>query len=83
MLLGGDYTDGVKGVGIVNAMEVLEAFEVHDLRAGLTQFKKWLEVGMDLSGMAQQSLTRLNPFQAFFDQFPESKPPSDEKGNED
>ncbi|MBW2428523.1 MAG: transcriptional regulator [Deltaproteobacteria bacterium] len=45
------------------------------------QFKKWLEVGMDLSGMAQQSLTRLNPFQAFFDQFPGSKPPSEE--NED
>ena len=45
------------------------------------QFKKWLEVGMDLSGMAQQSLTRLNPFQAFFDQFGESKTPT--KENED
>ena len=43
------------------------------------QFKKWLEVGMDLSGMAQQSLTRLNPLQAFFDQFPGSKPSSEEK----
>ena len=43
------------------------------------QFKQWLEVGMDLSGMAQQSLTRLNPFQAFFDQFREQKPPSEEK----
>ena len=42
------------------------------------QFKKWLEVGMDLSGIAQQSLTRLNPLQAFFDQFPGSKPPSEE-----
>ena len=47
------------------------------------QFKRWLEVGMDLSGMAQQSLTRLNPFQAFFDQFPGSKPPSEGEGNED
>ena len=45
------------------------------------QFKKWLEVGMDLSGMAQQSLTRLNPFQAFFDQFRGSKPPSEGKGD--
>jgi polyhydroxyalkanoate synthesis repressor PhaR len=45
------------------------------------QFKKWLEVGMDLSEMSQQSLTRLNPFQAFFDRFPGSKPPSE--GNED
>ena len=41
------------------------------------QFKKWLEVGMDISGMAQQSLTRLNPFQALFDQFRRSKPPSE------
>jgi len=45
------------------------------------QFKKWLEVGMDLSEMSQQSLVRLNPFQAFFDQFPGLKPPSE--GNEE
>ena len=45
------------------------------------QFKKWLEVGMDLSGMAQQSMTQLNPIQAFFDQFRGSKPPSE--GNKD
>ena len=44
------------------------------------QFKKWLEVGMDISGMAQQSLTRLNPFQALFDQFRGAKPPGE---NED
>ncbi len=43
------------------------------------QFKKWLEVGMDISGMAQQSLTRLNPFQTIFDQLRGSKPPSDGK----
>jgi len=45
------------------------------------QFRKWLEVGMDFSGMAQQSLTRLNPFQGFFDQFRGSKPPTE--GNEE
>ena len=45
------------------------------------QFKTWLEVGMDLSEISQQSLTRLNPFQAFFDQFPGSKTPSE--GNEE
>ena len=44
------------------------------------QFKKWLEVGMDLSGMAQQSMTQLNPFQALFKQFRGSKPPGE---NED
>ena len=36
-------------------------------------FKKWLEMGMDLSEMAQQSMSRLNPFQAIFDQFHGSK----------
>ena len=45
------------------------------------QFKKWLEMGMDISGMAQQSLNRLNPFQTFFDQFRESKPPDEDEGN--
>lgn len=44
MLLGSDYTEGVKGVGIVNAMEILDTFDVtHDLRDGLSSFKKWLD----------------------------------------
>ena len=45
------------------------------------QFKNWLEMGMDISGMAQQSLTRLNPFQALFDQFRGSKSASEGKGD--
>jgi hypothetical protein len=44
MLLGGDYTEGVKGVGIVNSMEVLEAFDVSvNLEEGLEKFRKWLD----------------------------------------
>jgi DNA excision repair protein ERCC-5 len=47
MLLGGDYTDGVKGVGIVNGMEVLQAFAIHDsdegIRDGLHRFREWLD----------------------------------------
>ena len=44
MLLGGDYTEGVKGVGIVNGMEILQAFEVsQDLKKGLLEFRKWLD----------------------------------------
>jgi DNA excision repair protein ERCC-5 len=44
MLLGGDYTDGVKGVGIVNGVEVLQAFDVADgCRDGLLRFRKWLD----------------------------------------
>ena len=45
------------------------------------QFQKMLEVGMGLSGMAQHSMRRLNPFQAFFDQYREAEKGS--KGNED
>ncbi len=45
------------------------------------QFKKWLEVGVDVSQMTQKSLRELNPLQAFFDQFPGSKPDSEEKGD--
>ena len=37
MLLGGDYTAGVKGVGIVNGMEVLQAFPIEDSADGIAQ----------------------------------------------
>jgi polyhydroxyalkanoate synthesis repressor PhaR len=37
------------------------------------QFKKWLELGMDLSGAAQKAMTGLSPLQSFFDQFAPSR----------
>jgi DNA excision repair protein ERCC-5 len=44
MLLGGDYTDGVRGVGIVNGMEIIKAFPVSEsVQNGLLEFRKWLE----------------------------------------
>jgi len=44
MLLGSDYTEGVKGVGIVNAMELLQAFDMSKgVKHGLSRFKKWLD----------------------------------------
>jgi DNA excision repair protein ERCC-5 len=44
MLLGGDYTQGVKGVGIVNGMEILKAFPVSEsVLDGLTAFRNWLD----------------------------------------
>ena len=50
MLLGGDYTDGVKGVGIVNGMEILQSFAIEDgkdgIRNGLQRFREWLD-GID------------------------------------
>jgi DNA excision repair protein ERCC-5 len=49
MLLGGDYTEGVKGVGIVNAMEILDAFDFSTSAIeGLRMFKEWMD-GIDLS----------------------------------
>jgi DNA excision repair protein ERCC-5 len=44
MLLGGDYTEGVKGVGIVNGMEIVHAFDASvDLKVGLSNFRTWLD----------------------------------------
>ncbi len=55
MLLGGDYTEGVKGVGIVNGMEVLQAFNVaQDCEAGLKRFRKWLD-GFDPNDLAKKA----------------------------
>lgn len=39
-LLGSDYTAGVRGVGVVNSMEILEAFPGE---GGLVEFRKWTE----------------------------------------
>ncbi|BFI28307.1 DNA excision repair protein ERCC-5 [Marchantia polymorpha subsp. ruderalis] len=40
LLLGSDYTEGISGIGIVNAIEVVNAFEEED---GLQRFKAWLD----------------------------------------
>ncbi|KAL8159752.1 hypothetical protein V2J09_001289 [Rumex salicifolius] len=40
MLLGSDYTEGISGIGIVNAIEVVNAFPEED---GLSKFRKWIE----------------------------------------
>ena len=48
MLLGSDYTVGIKGVGIVNAMEILQTFDVKvDLVTGLRRLREWLD-GIDV-----------------------------------
>eukprot|EP00980_Cylindrotheca_fusiformis_P000359 scaffold91_cov127-Cylindrotheca_fusiformis.AAC.19 len=43
MLMGGDYTEGIRGVGIVNGMEILQAFDVSDDINNLKEFRKWLD----------------------------------------
>ncbi|XP_034207461.1 DNA repair protein UVH3 isoform X2 [Prunus dulcis] len=40
LLLGSDYTEGVSGIGIVNAIEVVNAFPEED---GLHKFRDWIE----------------------------------------
>ena len=39
LLLGSDYTTGIKGIGIVNATEVISAFPGYD---GLKEFREWV-----------------------------------------
>jgi len=44
--LGSDYTDGITGVGIVNAMEIIQAFPMRSESGpidGLKKFRKWLD----------------------------------------
>lgn len=45
LLLGSDYTEGVSGIGIVNAIEVVRAFPEED---GLQKFREWV-LSPDLS----------------------------------
>ncbi|KAK2661838.1 hypothetical protein Ddye_000412 [Dipteronia dyeriana] len=40
LLLGSDYTEGISGIGIVNAIEVVNAFPEDD---GLHKFREWIE----------------------------------------
>nr|CCA26951.1 DNA repair protein putative [Albugo laibachii Nc14] len=41
LLLGSDYTPGVRGIGIVNAAEIISSFGSSS--AGLKEFKAWIE----------------------------------------
>lgn len=41
--LGSDYCDGIKGIGIVNALEIIEAFPMREgAMTGLRDFVAWL-----------------------------------------
>lgn len=50
LLLGSDYTDGIRGIGIVNATEVVNAYPGLE---GLGEFKKWVQA-FDLAEEAQR-----------------------------
>ena len=52
LLLGSDYTEGVQGVGIVNALEIVTAFQGVE---GLTEFKKWCDTS-EFTGAVPKAL---------------------------
>lgn len=52
LLLGSDYTEGVTGVGIVNALEIASVFSGFD---GLKTFRSWVEDG-DLPAQADSGI---------------------------
>ena len=55
MLVGSDYTSGVRNVGIVNAVEILRAFPGS---SGLQAFKEWL----NHRGTAENATTAQSDF---------------------
>lgn len=62
--LGSDYTDGVKGVGIVNALEILQTFPMKVATGGpvlgMQQFKDWLD-SYDIGKAAEAIVTKKTP----------------------
>ena len=52
LLLGSDYTEGVSGVGIVNALEVVTAFPGIE---GLTEFREWVQLS-EFTGVVPNAL---------------------------
>ncbi|RLN68048.1 hypothetical protein BBJ29_005523 [Phytophthora kernoviae] len=54
LLLGSDYTDGVRGIGIVNATEIAAAYSGIE---GLREFKEWVHA-FDVAEEAQRVASR-------------------------
>lgn len=44
LLLGSDYTDGIKGIGPVNGIEIVQTFclQADSVTEGLAAFKQWM-----------------------------------------
>jgi DNA excision repair protein ERCC-5 len=53
ILLGSDYSAGINGIGLVNAMEILSAFPGE---RGLSDFKKWIDSNQDTETDALKNL---------------------------
>jgi polyhydroxyalkanoate synthesis repressor PhaR len=61
--------------------QMIQTYLVHK-NAVDKQFNKWLELGLDFSNMAQESMAGFTPFKSFFDQFSYSSEKQDKEKKE-
>lgn len=56
LLLGSDYTPGIAGVGVVNAVEIISSFPGYD---GLLEFEKWVNgIDEDILALVKEKHTK-------------------------
>ena len=63
------YGDNILGEFFEKYLQQMITTYVAHKNAVDDQFKKWLELGLDYSNMAQKTMAGLTPFKSFFDQF--------------
>ena len=63
------YGDNILGEFFEKYLQQMITTYVAHKNAVDVQFKRWLEMGLDYSNMAQKTMTGLTPFKSFFDQF--------------
>ena len=63
------YGDNILGDFFEKYLQQMITTYVAHKNAADEPFKKWLEMGLDYSTMAQKTMTGLTPFKSFFDQF--------------
>ena len=63
------YGDNILGDFFEKYLQQMITTYVSHKNAVDEPFKKWLEMGLDYSTMAQKTMTGFTPFKSFFDQF--------------
>ena len=63
------YGDNILGDFFEKYLQQMITTYVAHKNAADEPFKKWLEMGLDYSTMAQKTMTDFTPFKSFFDQF--------------
>jgi polyhydroxyalkanoate synthesis regulator protein len=62
--------------------QIFQSFVAHK-QAMDSQFQQWIEMGLNVSDVAQKGLVGINPFQSFFSSFgPAAEKEADEDGQE-